>query len=377
MTDKVLTIDDNESNNLLIYQALKGDYEVERINNGSDALAKLRDEDFDIVLLDVNMPEMNGYHVCKEIRKLPINNNVPVLFISALNTLQNHIKGYEAGGNDYIEKPVMIDELKHKIQLAVASSKAVVNLDQQLKFATDTAMTAMTNSGELGVVLGFMEASFKAENEHALIQCLLESIRQYQINACIRLSTGSEHFESTDDMLKTSKLEQTLLDKGRHADRIIRLGKRVLFNTPRASILVRNLPIDDEDKCGRLVDHLAAIVVAADARSLQIEEQQKRLSVKNQVLDSVVEIADQEIIKIQSQFGEFIDETQRIMSQLHGDIEEALFDFKLSTEQEDHFYQLIEQGKRELSDLSDWGVLVEESLLKIRRSVSGSIEQMD
>jgi len=122
---------------------------------------------------------------------------------------------------------------------------------------------------------------------------------------------------------------------------------------------------------------LAVIVVAADARCKHIELQEQKLGTRNKTLDSVVEIADEEIEKLQEQFLLFRKETKRIMSELHIDIEESLVEFKLSDEQEDHFYQILGQGERAMDELADWGVVVEESLDRIKSTVITAIENMD
>ena len=137
------------------------------------------------------------------------------------------------------------------------------------------------------------------------------------------------------------------------------------------------MPVEDEGLFGRLVDHLAVIVVAADARCKHIELQEQRLGTRNKTLDNVVEIADEEIEKLQGQFLHFREETARIMSELHTDIEESLVGFKLTDEQEDYFYRILGQGEREMADLSDWGIVVEESLSRIKLTVTSAIENME
>jgi len=323
------------------------------------------------------MPKIDGYQVCEMLRDSERNNKVPVIFISALTSLDDKLKGYAAGGNDYIEKPVMFDELIQKIELAVAQAKQIESLDQQVQFATRTAMTAMSNNSELGIIVNFMESSFHCDDINTLLNNLIEAISQYQIICCAQIRQDNETINICSASVDVSRLEKELLEKGKDAGRTVTLGQRGLFNSQRVSILIRNLPVDDEEKYGRLVDHLAAIVVAADARCKHIELQEQRLGTRNKALDKVVNIADEEIEKIQGQFIHFREETKRIMGELHADIEESLFDLKLSDDKEDQLYRLLEQGKKEIADLSDWGVVVEESLAKIKSTVTGAIEKMN
>ncbi len=374
---RVLTVDDNVANIQLIYKGLKDDYDVDMAENGDIALDKLTESDFDIVLLDVNMPKLDGYEVCSLLRNSNRNEKVPVIFISALTSLDDKLKGYVAGGQDYIEKPVMFAELIKKIELAVAQSKQVASLNEQVKFATQTAMTAMSNNSELGIILNFMEQSFQTDNIHDLLKALTECVAMYDVDCCTQVRTGSQHINACSTVPETSRLEGYLLEKAKDADRIVTLGKRGIFNSTRVSMLIRNMPIDDEDKYGRLLDHLAVIVVAADARCKHIELQEQRLGTRNKALDKVVDIADEEIGKLQSQFLHFREEASRIMMELNADVEESLAVFKMTNDQEDRLYRILGQSEREMADLSDWGVAVEESLGRIKSTVISAIENMD
>jgi len=374
---RILAVDDNPTNVLIIVKGLNKSYQVETAEGGQQALDKLKENEYDIVLLDVNMPEMDGYETCENIRNGNRNAQVPVIFISALTKLDDKLKGYAAGAQDYVEKPVLLDELAQKIKIAVAHSKQTEALDTQVKLATQTAMTAMSNNSELGIIINFMELSFQTDCNHELLKTVASSVAKYQLDCVVQIRTTTHPIHISSSSVAPSQIEKDLLEKAKDANRIVTLGKRGIFNSPRVSFLVRNMPIANEELNGRLIDHLAVIVVAADARCKHIELQEKKLGTRNKTLDNVVEIADEEIEKVQQQFLQFRAETKRIMSEMHTDIEESLVEFKLSDEQEDHFYRILAQGERAMDDLSDWGVAVEESLSRIKSTVTSAIEKMD
>ncbi|MFA6989641.1 MAG: response regulator [Candidatus Gastranaerophilaceae bacterium] len=113
---KVLIVDDNPMN----AELLKGI--VEQLNKNTfisysskDALKNIQKEKFDLILLDIMMPEMSGYELIEFIQKSPQNKYTPVIFISALNETKDIIKGLELGSFGYITKPYNIDELKARI----------------------------------------------------------------------------------------------------------------------------------------------------------------------------------------------------------------------------------------------------------------------
>ena len=96
----VMIVDDIESNRMLLKMILEDDYTILESASGSDCLNQLQESEVDIVLLDVNMPGMTGYEVCTEIRKQPNTATTPVVFISAMDNVEERLAGFEAGGND-------------------------------------------------------------------------------------------------------------------------------------------------------------------------------------------------------------------------------------------------------------------------------------
>jgi two-component system, OmpR family, response regulator QseB len=98
------------------------EYEVEWVNNGIDGLKRIQQENFDVVLLDLGLPMMDGMQVLKHIRQ--IKNALPVLIISARDQLQNRVDGLNQGADDYLVKPYEFDELLARIQALLRRSGA-------------------------------------------------------------------------------------------------------------------------------------------------------------------------------------------------------------------------------------------------------------
>src|SRR4051794_3315512 len=101
-----MAVDDNPANLKLLEDMLRQyGYEVRSFPRGRLALAGAEQEPPDLVLLDINMPEMNGYEVCEHLKASPALAGIPVIFLSALDALEDKVKGFQAGGVDYIPKP--------------------------------------------------------------------------------------------------------------------------------------------------------------------------------------------------------------------------------------------------------------------------------
>lgn len=115
---KVLAVDDNPKNIQVIGSILmEANYEVGFAMDGKQALELLSEsKDYDLVLLDVNMPVMNGFETCKAMRHNEFLREIPVIFLTALNEPENILTGFDVGGQDYVSKPFNSKELLSRVK---------------------------------------------------------------------------------------------------------------------------------------------------------------------------------------------------------------------------------------------------------------------
>ncbi|MEI6708413.1 MAG: HD domain-containing phosphohydrolase [Methylococcales bacterium] len=112
----ILVVDDTLANLQLLANMLKGEgYKVRPASSGVMALQAVAKKQPDLILLDIKMPDMDGYEVCTMLKANPQTCDIPVLFISALNDVTNKIKAFNVGGLDYINKPFQFDEVKARV----------------------------------------------------------------------------------------------------------------------------------------------------------------------------------------------------------------------------------------------------------------------
>lgn len=110
----ILIVDDNPEIREVLHILLSGEsYRTAEAQDGHEALEKLRKEEYDLIILDVMMPDMNGYQTCMEIRRLT---NAPILFLSARTQDGDKTLGFASGGDDYLEKPFSYSELIARVK---------------------------------------------------------------------------------------------------------------------------------------------------------------------------------------------------------------------------------------------------------------------
>lgn len=114
---RVLVADDNYSNRQLIKLILiKNGYDVTLLEDGQKVLEQVKNINPDIILLDIMMPEMNGFEVCRELKQMPKVKRIPVIFITGLQDTDNIARGFEYGGVDYITQPFENAELLARLK---------------------------------------------------------------------------------------------------------------------------------------------------------------------------------------------------------------------------------------------------------------------
>ncbi|RLC81098.1 MAG: response regulator receiver protein, partial [Chloroflexi bacterium] len=123
---KILIVDDDpKAVKLMGYILHKEGYEIIPALSGKEALEILRKEKPDLIILDIMMPEMDGYEVCRRIRANPDTAKVPVIMLTAKAMLEDKIAGFEAGADDYVTKPVLPAELTARVKVLLSRAAPV------------------------------------------------------------------------------------------------------------------------------------------------------------------------------------------------------------------------------------------------------------
>lgn len=344
---KVLAIDDEPWNLEIIQHHLEEDYDLLTANSGAEGLSILEQQnDIGMVLLDVSMPDMDGYEACKKIRDNFAWANIPVIFISARGALEERMLGYKSGGDDYLVKPFECEELLAKITILHKYKEDKKGLQNNYQMASNVAMEAMTSSQEIGLALEFSKETYAIKNESDLMDLFVNCLKQFDLNAIIRLKV-SDNYEWHQCVGQPSPLEQELVKILATKDRIFSFEQRTQFNFERINLLVKNMPIDDENKYGRFKDLLPFFLDATNACMESINDR-KTISNMNQLKSSIVVInnaLDDERL--------LINESQvilgNILKDLNRTVEDELPILGLEYDQEKYLINLIETKISEAS----------------------------
>ena len=150
---KLLLIDDDPNLILLVkdYLEFRG-YQVMTAGNGREALSALTDLSPDMIICDVMMPEMDGYSVCQQLKADPATQDIPVIFLSALDLTFDKVKAFDVGAADYINKPFhpaeVLARVKNQIRirqqsLQLQAQQAIIQLQSQQLKAAEEKLSAL------------------------------------------------------------------------------------------------------------------------------------------------------------------------------------------------------------------------------------------
>jgi PleD family two-component response regulator len=138
----VLAVDDTPENLDVVRGILVPEYKVKAVTNGAAALKIAERQPPDIILLDIMMPEMDGYEVCRRLKSNPATEAIPVIFLTAKDQTADEAEGFALGAADYIHKPVNPPILQARVKTHVALKKSIDDL-HELSEALATAKERM------------------------------------------------------------------------------------------------------------------------------------------------------------------------------------------------------------------------------------------
>jgi len=374
--ERVLVIDDDRFLQKIVRNTLKESYEVHAADNGGQGLIEAKQWHPNAILLDVEMPGMNGFEVCDALKLDELTANIPVIFISASSSLRERLMSYEVGAEDYVVKPFEKEILKAKIDHAVIEQSKQQALSEQNQLAQKTAQDAIISSAELGKAIRFVSSTYILPTLDMLAPSVFQVMADLGLKTSMALygAENTRYYNFTGGNI--SPLEKELLDMMRDKGRFCDFGSRTVCNFSHVSLLIKNMPLEDMEKYGRIKDTVPFILNAVDEKVRAINTQKAILDQAESLARST-EAVKATLLSITDTASKTHEGISEVMRSLIEDFEVRLPSMGLEDDQEKYLVGRVDQAFNEsLACLSE-GENLKESLDGVVRLLSHLVNQQN
>ena len=229
MNRTIMIVDDDvEIVNLFETQLLKEGFDVCEAFDGKSAIQSIQRAKPDLLVLDVNMPKMDGWEVCKKLRSDPTTKYIPIIFLTAKNEASDRIQGFEFGADDYIVKPFNIDEVILRIK----------SILKRVYLLSDESFKIEKKFGVLSININKHEVKIKNKSvrltstEFKLLSCLIEKpgeVKSRDLLLAETLKYGDDVYSRTVDT-HIQRLRSKLKDAGKYIETVRGVGYKFQEN---------------------------------------------------------------------------------------------------------------------------------------------------
>lgn len=347
---RLLVVDDDRLCRTTHRMMLAKHFDVISASSGEEALTICAQGLPDLILLDVTMPGLDGYQTCRLLRER--HPRVPIIFVTACQTLDEHLHAFEAGGDDIIVKPVEYEILVRKILLALQRHADAAQLQSEKQNLQQMAMQFLSSAGESGTLLNFTRVAIQSRDYYALAKHLVDAIGEFDLNCSVMIRHGGETTIRTSAG-QPSPLEQAILENASTMGRIFQLGSQCVFNYDHVSIFVRGLP-EDEERRGRTRDNLTILAETTEALCDNVE-MRLRSGARAEQLQLALGDAVASIERLRQRQRQTSLDTSLLLQEMIGEIEKAYAWLDTAPNQEKAISTTMEAAVNKVLEMLDAG----------------------
>lgn len=263
---RILIIDDDDFMAILLDGIIGETYLIEHCCDGEAGINATLATPPNLILMDVEMPVMDGYEACRRIRQTPLISGIPIIFLSSHIATADRLAGYEAGGDDYLTKPFDPDELSSKIEVILRNQERNLQLAHPVATRTTAAWqddhAALSNA--LLELVGCMDFG-------AIANCLFNAAEALGVELSLQLRDASGQLSRNREGVCSPLEESVLSNLATTGDPVVTLGSRLALNGNQVTIIAKGMPRDNAERYGAIQTSLQSLVNAVGIHLQSLE----------------------------------------------------------------------------------------------------------
>lgn len=358
---KILIVDDSPSDINALLEHIGDAYQVTAASNGELAISKLNNGYLpDAVLLDVNMPGIDGYETCERIKQDPNLSDVEVIFVSAKDSAEEIIHGIDVGASDYIVKPFEPEIVKLKLRRVIDSHQSRKALIEKADAANKMVHSVLSEAGSMGVVLNFLRDCIKVKSCEQLVNYAVSALDNLQLDAVVFCKI-EELEELSSNRAAPGFLELDLIDRVYKSQQpLFEFDRRLLVARDHTVIYIKNMPTSSE-QIGTLKDCLMILIDGINA-NLETICERRRFEARGQKIANVLQFAKAALIDAATQHSKYKKQGVGILDEMIQTIEDKYFALGLTEEQEAELSKVMQEAVEASCDHLDRGEVLDKEM---------------
>lgn len=339
-------------------------FESHLIKDEASCLQALSASSYQLVLADMSCPSV--FDICQNIKS---SFEIPVIFVSSIDSNEERLAAYDCGADDYLSIEDLKTELHGRLERLIINKIANDQLKMQLAQATEMAYIAMSGTSDLGVNIQFLLDVNKCGNLDELGMRVFQALKSYGLSCSLQMRSQFvvKNMEA-NGMSKSleSKLLSEMKDQGRYVD----FGHRSVMNYESVSLLVKNMPIDDENKYGAIKDNVFSLLQGIDARVKALDTLDSLALEKNLVRSLTIKMKDL-MSSVDESYQVVMKDIAAVVEDMADSIEGSMQYLGMSEEQETSLQTTIELAIVRTSKVFNEGLNLDKDLHQFLVHIDG------
>lgn len=362
--DTLLHVDDDPMQRVWINHLFCDTFNIVSYEDAESVLRDIEQLHPSVAILDLELPNMNGYQLCEKMKENYHLNDCLILILSAHDDIQDRLNAYEAGADDYFTKPAIPEELLAKVNRLHTLSCARKEAEDYAIQSQQTSFSALSALGETDITLNFFKKISFCDTQKKLLHISLKALTQFGLSASIeiRLIDGIEEHHA-------SPIERSVLEHMRNMGQLFEFKKQVVFNSERVTILVRNMPIEDIDRYNRIKEHVSQIVEGLEIAVSRIEANELVNKQANALAETKKELLEASS-DLQRELRSLRQQGDQNMYEMTESLHSLIMCYDLKETQELAIREIMERARENLFNLQSQELGIEKVIGKLLEKLS-------